>query len=254
VIDVVDRQLRERFAGLVDGADDSGWGEVCARAADLGPRRRPRTWLALAAALAAAVVVAAPAVGLPAKVIRLFNEAAHAPPPVQKSFADFDRVVSANLAAPPREVLETRAAPGERAILWVAPTRDGGFCSLIKLWLTDGSTEGVGGQCGLQPRELSVEVTLHGPFAASGAVLGGPVLVHGMVDQSKAASLSLAFQDGDTASIPLVWVSEPIAMGFFVYAVPRNHWRAGHLPTNLTVLADDGDELAKAPIHGIPAQ
>jgi hypothetical protein len=151
MIDTIDRELRERFANLEDRSDGSRWFEVVARAGDLEPRRRPRTWLAIAAALALAVVVAAPAVGLPAKIVRLFEEAQPAPQSVQTSFADFDRVVSANLAAPPREVLETPAAPDARATLWVAPTRSGGFCSLIKLRFPGGSTEGAGGECGPSP-------------------------------------------------------------------------------------------------------
>jgi hypothetical protein len=252
MIDTVDRDLSGRFAHLGDRTDDSSWREVLVRAGDLEPRPLPRTWLAIAAALILAVVVTAPAVGLPAKIVRLFRKAQPAPQTVQKSFVDFDEVVSANLAAPPREVLETRIAPGARATLWVAPTRSGGFCSLIKLRLTDGSTEGAGGECGPRLRRLSVDVTLHGPFASGGAVVGGPVLVHGFEGEPKADSLRLAFQDGSTASIPLVWVSEPVAMGFFVYAVPRDHWRAGHLPTTLTVRADDGSELARVDIHGIP--
>jgi hypothetical protein len=53
------------------------------------------------------------------------------------------------------------------------------------------------------------------------------------------------------ASIPLVWVSKPVETAFFVYGVPRPHWRAGRLPTTLTLRAANGKELARHEITGI---
>ena len=230
----------------MDRTDDSDWREVHM------PRRRLRTPVAVTAAAALIVVVAASAAGLPGRVVRLFNEAKPAPPEVVKSFAAFDEIVRAGLTAAPRKVLQTRIGPRETATLWVAPTRTGGFCSAVKLRFRDGSSEGAGAECEQALRRLSVDVMLHGPFTATGKVLGGPVLLTGFVGQPNAGSLRLEFQDADTASIPLVWVSKPVEMAFFVYGVPKRHWRAGHHPTTLTVFTARGKKLARAGITGIP--
>lgn len=246
MIDAIDTELRERFSPLADQTDDSDWLEV------RRPRRRLRAPVAIAAALVLTVAVAAPAVGLPGRIVRLFSDSKPAPPSVARSFTDFDQIVSADLAAAPREVLTTPTGPGETATLWVAPTTTGGFCSLVKLRLRNGSSEGAGGACEAHSQRLSIDVILHGPFSADGKVLGGPVLIQGLAGQTSADSLRLEFEDGEAASIPLVWVSKPVQMGFFVYGVPRPHWRAGHLPTTLTLRAADGKELARHEITGIP--
>jgi len=243
VIEAIDSELRERFAPFVDRTDDSDWLEV------RRPRRRLRAPLAIAAALALTVAVAAPAVGLPHRISRLFSEAKPAPSPVGKAFAAF---AGADLAAPPREVLTAQTGPGETATLWVAPTTSGGFCSAVKLRLRDGSSEGAGAECEQRLQRLSVDVMLHGPFTPGGKVLGGPVLLMGFVGQQAADSLRLEFEHGAAATIPLVRVSKPVEMAYFVYGVPKRHWRAGHHPTKLTVRTAAGKELAQADIHGIP--
>jgi hypothetical protein len=242
MIDAVDRELWERFAVLADRTDDSSWGEVRAQAWP-----RARTIVAIAAALLLGVVVAASAAGVPGRIVRLFDSAQPASPAVARSFADFDQIAAADLAAPPREVLGL-----PEATLWVAPTTTGGYCSLVKLRLANGTAEGAGGECAARPDGLSVDVSLHGPFSRDGEVLGGPVLVRGVVGQSKASSLELEFEDGDTVSVPLVWVPEPLSTGFFVYAVPRRHWFSGHRPARLAVSTADGHELAHATLHGFP--
>jgi hypothetical protein len=244
MIDAVDRELRERFTALVDRTDDSDWRAL---------RGRPRVAvLAIAAALALSLAVAASAVGVPGRIVRLLDSAKPAPQGVERSFKDFDDVVGTDLVAPPREVLTTRTGLGETATLWVAPTTHSGYCSLIKIRFRDGTSEGGGGECGPRLDRLSVEVQLHGPFSKDGDVLGGPVLVDGFVGQEKASSLQLEFQDGQTASIPFVWMSEPVATGFFVYAVPRQHWLEGHRPTRLVVRTAGGHELAHADVYGFP--
>lgn len=238
MIDAVDTDLRRRFAPLVDPVDDSDWHDVCPPRA-----RRLRGALAIAAVLALSIAVTATAVSVPHRIVRLFGDGKPAPPPVTRSFTDFDQITGIDLAAPPRRVVATAAAS-----LWVAPTKGGGFCTLVKLR----SSEGAGGECGPTEPGLSVEVSLHGPFSRSGGVLGGPVLLRGVADEHGADSLRLAFEDGATTTIRLVWVSEPVATGFFLYPVPRQHWRAGHRPTTLTLLSAGGRELDTRRITGIP--
>jgi hypothetical protein len=246
MIEVVDNELRARFAPLVDETDDSSWLEIPM------PRRRLRTPVAIAAAAALIVAVAAPAVGVPGRVARLFTAAKPAPPEIERTFSEWKQVTGTDLVAAPREVLETPVGPGQTASMWVAPTAGGGRCTLVKIRFRDGSSEGAGGECGPRLNRLSVDVILHGPFTDRGVVLGGPVLLEGFVGQPNAASLRLEFEDGDSASIPFVWMSKPVETAFFVYGVPKRHWRAGHHPTTLTVLSAGGKELAQADITGIP--
>jgi hypothetical protein len=222
MIDVIDTDLRERFAALMDPVDDSDWSEVRL------PPRSLRAPLAIAAGFALTMAVAASAVGLPHRIVRVFGDAKPAPAPVSRSFTEFDQIVGTDLAAPPREVVATPAAT-----LWVKPTRTGGFCSLVRLE----SGEGAGGECGPRYPGLEVDVSLLGQ-------LGGPVLLRGTAGQRDADSLRLAFEDGTTATIPLVSVSEPVATAFFLYAVPREHRKAGHRPTTLIMLSASGHELA----------
>ena len=237
MIDTIDSDLSRRFAPLTDWTDDSDWSMVRL------PRRRLGAPCAIAAALALAIVVAAPAVGLPHRIVRIFSEAKPAPAPITRSFTGFGELTGVELASPPRQVIGRPAAS-----LWVAPMVGGGFCTLVKLR----SSEGAGGDCGPRDRGLSVEVSLHGPFSQTDEVLGGPVLLRGSAGQRGADSLRLSFEDGQTALVPLVWVSQPVATAFFLYAVPREHWQPGHLPTTLALLAANGHELARREIHGIP--
>jgi hypothetical protein len=137
-------------------------------------------------------------------------------------------------------VLQTATDTGQKAVLWVAPTTGGGFCSLVKLQRGDGSSEGAGGECDPGPAPLSVDVSLR------------PALIRGYVSDTRAGQLELAFQDGATASIPVVWVSKPISTGFFVYSVPSRHWLPGRRPQTLTVRGLDGRELAHTEVHGFP--
>ena len=228
--------LDTRLGALADPADNSSWLEVTTRARAL--RRRRRAPVAVAAALALAFVVVAPAVGLRGKIIQLFDDAAPAPERVERSFASLDQGVPPRLgtgvvADRARKVFETQGV-----VLWLAPTTRGGFCSLVEV-----RGNGGGGECVTLYDRLSVDVSLHGRIA----------LIHGFAQQKRAASLVLGFQDGESASVPLVWVSAPVDTGFFVYAVPEQHRREGHLPTTLRLLAVDGDKLDRREIHGLPA-
>jgi hypothetical protein len=236
VIDALDSDLRQRFAPLTDQTDDSDWGQV------RRPHRRLGIPFAIAAALALSIAIAAPATGLPHRIVRVFTEAKPAPAPVTRSFTSFGDLTGVEFASPPRRVIATPVAS-----LWVAPTVGGGLCTLVKL-----ESEGAGGDCGPRDPGLSVDVSMHGPFSQTNEVVGGPVLLRGSAGQRGADSLRLSFEDGQTTLIPLVWVTQPVETAFFLYAVPREHWRPGHRPTTLTLLGTDGHEIAHREIHGIP--
>jgi hypothetical protein len=103
----------------------------------------------------------------------------------------------------------------------------------------------------LPHNRLGVGVCLCGRVAPDGEILAGPVVLEGETTNGRADSLLLRFQDGERQSIPLVWVGEPVNTTFFLYGVPERHWQKGHLPTTLTLLAADGDELDTREISGI---
>jgi hypothetical protein len=249
-------ELKERFAALADGADDADWLEVVRRARELRPPRRARPAVAVAAALAVATLVVTPAVALRGHIVHLFHDAPPAPARVTRSFGALDagvppRLQSGVVAAQARKVLEAAVGSNETAVVWLAPLAGGGFCTITELDRRGGVRRGAGGECTPLLHELSLETSLHGQISPNGVILSGPVLLHGWVGLPDADSLELAFEDGTTADVPLVWVSKPVDAGFFVYSVPPLHWQVGHLPTRLTVRNAEGKELSERRVSGI---
>ena len=239
---MIDSDLSTRFAPLADPQDDQSWAEVVAHARALRRHRR-RVPIAIAAALASAVVIAAPATGVRGQIVRLFDRAGPPPQHVVESFAQwngpkFRARVEAGRAL---KVLDARVAPDTTWTLWVAPTKDGGFCM----------STGTCYQGPFRYDRLGVEVGLFGSVAPDGEILSGPVVLSGETTNDKADSLLLRFEDGDHESIPLVWVGKPVETAFFLYGLPKQHWQPGHLPTTLTMLSADGNELDTREIHGI---
>ena len=253
---MIDSELSERFAALTDTADDANWLEVVRRARELGRPRPVRPALLVAAAFAIAVLVVTPAIALRGHIVRLFDDGPRAPERIAKSFAALNegvppRLQSGVVATEARKVLEAPVGSNETAILWLAPVRQGGFCTIIELDGPGGARRGGGGECTPLLDELSLDSSLHGHVSPDGVILSGPVLLHGWVGLSKADSLEVGFEDGSTAVIPLVWVSKPVDTGFFVYSVPPLHWQVGHLPTRLSVRDATGNEIADRDVSGI---
>jgi hypothetical protein len=228
-------ELGERFANLRHPPDDSDWLEV-RRLARRGRRLRPRFALAVAA-VAAAVVAAAPAFGLGGKLVRIFESGEPAPAPVERSFAGLDADAPPGLAT---GVAASRThkivLPGNVA-LWIAPTSRGGFCLFV---------EGGGGQCDTA-RALKFWPTfsIGGDFSHRGVIENGSVLIDGSTTLNDAASVEVQFEDGSSVTIPVVWVSAPIDAGFFGYEVPAAHLRVGARPTLLILRDADGNELRR---------
>jgi hypothetical protein len=199
--------------------------------------------VAIAAVLACAVVIASPATGVRGQIVRLFDRGGPPPQAVVQSFAawngpQFRAHVEANRAI---KVLDARVTPHMTWTLWVAPTKNGGFCT----------SAGSCYQSAFRYDRLGVDVCLCGRVAPDGEILAGPVVLSGETTNGKADSLLLRFEDGERQSVPLVWVGKPVDTAFFVYGVPERHWQAGHLPTTLTMLSADGNELDTREIHGI---
>jgi hypothetical protein len=221
-----DAQLAERFAALLKPLEPD-WLDVRQRA------RRPRLrrlLLPLAAALAVFAVGSAFAVY---RDVVDFGQAEPAPEPIM---LDFNRMgVRASIELGPRVIPDTArkvteaTIDGKRESLYVAPTREGGFCWR---WGTHGSC----GRIHADQRELGggwLERE-HAPWILTGHIL-----------DSKIASLELVYEDGERVEIPTVWVSAPIDAGFYVHEVPRDRLRPGRRAEALVGRDTDGYEVTR---------
>jgi hypothetical protein len=172
------------------------------------PLRRSRLAV-LAAGVVALVLVAAPALGLGIPSLD-FRHAEHAPAPVER---DFDTLgVGAPEGMDPgvipgetRKVATFHLPSGGTRTLWVAPTRSGGLCDLFS---------DLGGGCD----KLGTV-----PLSASWG--GGPMgddisRVAGFVRDRWSASVQIELDDGTLVVPRVVWVSDPIGAGFFLYEPP----------------------------------
>jgi hypothetical protein len=179
-----------------------------AEAAKPQRKSRPRglVWVLAAAALLAAVVVATPAWGLVRGVLPFWDQPT-APQSVQVQFFALNSGAPRGMS-PQAVAGETREVGrftfgGSTRTLWVAPARNGGFCSL---WLPAG-----GGGCSTSGHPLSTGALLH---------LGVPAWVTGDAIASAIGDVIIRLSDGSTIHPRMVWVSAPIDAGFFAYDVP----------------------------------
>lgn len=197
-----------------------------------------RRGLALAIGAAALfLAVAVPAFGLPQNVIDFFSATA-APAPTQESFSSLDVGAPAGMApglrGRARSVMDTNIA-GKDVHLWVAPTAGGGFCLAL-------DTYGLG--CD-RDRSLQINPTL------AAHTLAGPVVVFGDVLSSQADHLRLTYANGQSISIPLVFVSEPIEAGFFAYQIPSSELDAAAWPATFAVVNSAGTTLMTSTLNGL---
>ena len=218
------------------------WSDVLTRAGlDTAQPTRPawrrRKWV-FAAAIAAAIIVpvaAAFTFGLP---VLDFGQAEKAPPEsrVVKNFAVLDQGAPPGMATDVIPNETRKVATFGNATLWVAPTRQGGFC-------TDLGGEGGCDRLGTVPLNVSWAIERSGASPESERSFGGvPVVdqVSGYVNARWASGLELRFQDGDVIRPQVIWVSKPIDAGFFVQSVPAAHRRDGHLISEVVALDADG--------------
>jgi hypothetical protein len=121
---------------------------------------------------------------------------------------------------------------GSTRTLWVAPAKNGGFCSL---WLPQG-----GGGCSTSGKPLSTGALLRGGF---------PEWVNGDAAGS-AADVVIRFSDGTTVHPRIVWVSAPIDAGFFAYEVPAEKQTSRAHVTAVDAYDRDGRLLAHQTFTG----
>jgi hypothetical protein len=240
-----DAELARRFARVFDHHDDSDWSEILQLAtSSRRPRTRPRTHKRFAVAAFAALAVAATAVATtPAfgmrGLIASFFEGEPAPQAVVEDFASLDRGAPAQLA-PRTAAGSARLAhvfslsDGRTANLWIAPSADGGYCSFIT-----GYAEGC-----RQRSDLSVS------FASSELSTGGLAIAGDIPAESNATTVSVSLSNGDTESVPLVWVSAPINAGFYLYETPSALAQQGVRPTKVVAVDANGRTVSS---NDIPA-
>jgi hypothetical protein len=123
---------------------------------------------------------------------------------------------------------------GKAHVLWVAPTKQGGFC---EQW-----SDSFGG-CRANRHDRfadRIDVTYGG---------AGPDFLGGSFFQSAADNLELAYADGTTEEIPFVWVTAPIDAGFYLFRVPDAHRVDGHRPAEMRLYDARGKLLASEPVH-----
>ena len=265
------RTSLDRLAPLPD-ASRRDWHDVRRRAG-----RRPARQLVLALVAAAtvallAVLAATPALGLRGRLVQLFSGGEPAPTRVVADFAQLDvgappGMATGVIASETREVMAVPLSTGKSAVLWVAPTRSGGFCLGLS---TSGRGSGGGGGCDRDRLlRFSPGLLIPGPISPDGIILEPPVVIDGHTLDPRATKVEIRYQDGSVAQTPVLWVSAPIDAGFFIYEIPKQHWEAGHRPSTLILEDADGHELARAkgsldevlqamsrvdPVTGAPAQ
>ena len=69
--------------------------------------------------------------------------------------------------------------------------------------------------------------------------------VGGDITAPTAAKITATYADGTTGDIPFVWVSSPIAAGFYSYDIPTAHWNKQHRLLALTLYAKNGKKLGQ---------
>lgn len=215
--------------------EDGDWDDVLRRTGVAARRRRPRrrALIALAAVLASTIgVLATPAFGVQRLLLDLlgrknvsFANSRSAPNVVKKQFLDL------SLGAPPTlspEVIASRARvvatftiSGHPRKLWVAPTRRGGYCYTFE--------RAFGGcrQTAAERGTARFGVTWTGKSAnAPGSMV--VIRAGGDITAPQATKIVASYADGTSVDVPFVWVSEPIAAGFYSYDVPVAHWTRAH--------------------------
>jgi hypothetical protein len=209
------------------------------------PRRQRR--IALAFAVLAAVAV--PTALAVRERIADFGSSEPAPTRIVREFEDLNRSALplravGVVAGETRKVIEVRGAGGRRYVLWVAPTRRGGWCEQLELFVA-GRSRALSGGCGGREggrMHASAPVWL---MSRTGKIRGA-LAVHGRVRDRSIVRLELVYEDGARTEIPLVWVSDPIGIGFFVHAVPRERWNARR-PTEVVALDDHRGVVKRQP-------
>jgi len=203
--------------------------------------------LALVGALLVLVaLVATPAFGVQRFLLDLigrtnvsFSHSQPAPNEVKKWF--FDLALGAPARWAPEAIASQARSVGTFSLnghprhLWVAPTRRGGYCwqferSIGGCRQTAADRKGVFGVS----NGAAVEPTSHRSVVSE---------LMGDITTPRAESITIHYADGTSTQVPFVWVSKPIAAGFFAFTVPRAHLTAAHRVKSIVLADGNGRRL-----------
>lgn len=237
--------LAQRLAALANLDDDSDWSAIRRR------RRRAQAVALIVAILALAMLGVSAGFAFYGDVLPFGSQPA-APAPVVR---DFEKLFGGQYAPPG---MDPHVLAGEarrvttfengrhRYVLYVAPTKAGGFCeSFTNLFggCRQMRTDQPGAPSDGSGEVNSFAIGLFGEMSSKGAImLGGDLLL------PPGTTLAVEFADGSSADIPVTFVSPPIDAGFFLYPVPAEHIRLGHDARYLTARDRGGRVVARARI------
>ena len=197
--------------------------------------------MAIGLAIVLGILLATPAFGLRDQVFHFFTGKRHPPAVVVKRFENLTvgppgRVVRHVQAGKARNVMTLSFAGYGTWPLWVAPVSGGGFCTSRGLCDLHHSTP------------LDAMLIVGGPGKTQQVSRSGKerVFFEGFTDL-RGAQVSVRFEDGSSKRLPLVWVTRPIRAAFFVYELPKAHWKLGARPVALVAESDAGKVLARDP-------
>jgi hypothetical protein len=213
------------------------WGDVVHRSRRAQRRRRALNAAGLLAVVAAGVA-SAYALGHP---VIDFGKAQRGSLKQVNQFGSMEvgapRGMAPGVLPHQTRLITTLRIDGKWNKLYVAPTKQGGFCSL---W------SGLGGGC---------RANRHDKFASrldAGGMVGpgGMLILEGSFFQARGDRLTLSFKDGATTDVPFVWVTTPINAGFYAYRIPNAHRHVATRAVSLALYDKDGKLLAREPIIG----
>lgn len=206
--------LELRFAALADAHDDSDWLDVVRRAGEDG--RRSRAWLVLPLAAALVALIVGSAFAYYADIVH-FGSAEKAPSKVVRDFESLSfgapEGMDPQAIASETRRIEVTGLDGSRRVVFLAPTKAGGFCYVFR---NDAGGCDKYGTTPLSPTWGMRSVTGH-------------------TDARYVARVQLHLADGSVVEPPITWVSSPIDSGFFFYTAIE-----GSRFTSIVALDDDG--------------
>jgi hypothetical protein len=255
--DQVAAALDELVPSFADEQPD--WADVVGRAGRQRTRsvpswrRRPRlTVTATALLLLLVALLATPAFGVQGFVLNLlgrknvsFANSPSAPNEIKKQFLDLaigaPGFWTPEVIAAHARVVATFSVAGHPRKLWVAPTRRGGYCFTFERSFggcrqtTALRNVGKRGQLG---------VTWQG---SPGNGLAAQLVsrVGGDITAPAATKLTARYADGTAHDVPFIWVSKPIAAGFFSYDIPVTHRSKQHRLVSLALYGNGGRLIAR---------
>jgi hypothetical protein len=222
------------------------------------------------------VLFATPAFGVQRLVLDLigrtnvhFTSGKSAPLEVKRGFFDLSLEAPRGMAPQAIASQARRVAVfhafGHPHVLYVAPTRGGGFCEEF--------TGSFGGcrASRVPPKHFAVAPGAVNPFLLDVAGQLSPIrmnpktgkavgstgytsLVGGSTFAVGAASIEVEYENHASTAIPFVFVSKPINAGFFLYQIPKEHERPGTRVIAVAVRDKHGRVLARQPLQYAPPQ